>query len=279
MKPSSRSATAKRTPSSNGTIEQVASYVRRSNPHLLTGHRVNQTFSSIVWSLFDWHNETVNVWSHLVPGMLFLHLLVQVVYDESRAWADQTVLTCYLGATSFLCFFSATYHLFSAHSERVHNVVVKLDFLGILLVIAASFSIGIYYGFHCEPHFRNFYLITCLLFDAGLLVTPFVEMDIRIRRTIFVSAVFVAVIPMTHLCLLYGMHSVVQHTAVILVLYCVAFFFYVTKFPEKYFPRTFDLFGSSHQIWHMLLVGAFVYYYYGMETVYLQTLELPECAP
>jgi adiponectin receptor len=34
------------------------------------------------------------------------------------------------------------------------------------------------------------------------------------------------------------------------------------QFPEKFFPRTFDILGASHQIYHItLLAGAIAYYF------------------
>ncbi|PAV91737.1 hypothetical protein WR25_09244, partial [Diploscapter pachys] len=48
----------------------------------------------------------------------------------------------------------------------------------------------------------------------------------------------------------------------IIVLYSLtgaAFFFYVTMLPERKWPGVFDLFGSSHQCWHTLILGAMIY--------------------
>lgn len=33
---------------------------------------------------------------------------------------------------------------------------------------------------------------------------------------------------------------------------------YISRFPERFWPGTFDIFGSSHQIWHIfVLMGAY----------------------
>lgn len=37
--------------------------------------------------------------------------------------------------------------------------------------------------------------------------------------------------------------------------------FYITRFPERFFPGKFDYFGSSHQIWHCFVnMGAYFVY-------------------
>ena len=34
---------------------------------------------------------------------------------------------------------------------------------------------------------------------------------------------------------------------------------YARKFPEKYFPHTFDIIGSSHQLFHIcVVIGAYI---------------------
>ena len=32
--------------------------------------------------------------------------------------------------------------------------------------------------------------------------------------------------------------------------------FYASRFPEVVFPKTFDIFGSSHQLWHACVILA-----------------------
>ena len=38
--------------------------------------------------------------------------------------------------------------------------------------------------------------------------------------------------------------------------YGLGFVFYITRFPESKFPNRFDLFGSSHQFWHVAVLTA-----------------------
>jgi adiponectin receptor len=39
-------------------------------------------------------------------------------------------------------------------------------------------------------------------------------------------------------------------------MYLAGAIIYATKFPERYFPKTFDIYGASHQIFHMLVLFA-----------------------
>ena len=48
------------------------------NRHILTGYRIGyNTWRSIVSSLFQWHNETINIWTHLVG---FVAVLTAIIY-------------------------------------------------------------------------------------------------------------------------------------------------------------------------------------------------------
>ena len=41
------------------------------------------------------------------------------------------------------------------------------------------------------------------------------------------------------------------------VVYIVGAIIYAMRIPEKFFPRKFDLVGSSHQIFHLAVLGGF----------------------
>lgn len=47
------------------------------NEHLQSGYRMNYTsWRHILNSLFEWHNETLNIWTHLVGFCIFFVLLL-----------------------------------------------------------------------------------------------------------------------------------------------------------------------------------------------------------
>lgn len=52
------------------------------NEYIKKGYRVGYScFSSIFKSLFQWHNETINVWSHLLPALLIVFVLLFTIYE------------------------------------------------------------------------------------------------------------------------------------------------------------------------------------------------------
>lgn len=50
-----------------------------TNHNIFTGYRIGyNTHAKAAGSLFEWHNETTNVWSHLLCGLLFVYLIFYV---------------------------------------------------------------------------------------------------------------------------------------------------------------------------------------------------------
>jgi predicted membrane channel-forming protein YqfA (hemolysin III family) len=47
-----------------------------------------------------------------------------------------------------------------------------------------------------------------------------------------------------------------------------AFFFYVARLPERFWPGLVNYIGSSHQLWHILIVAA-LYHWHNTGILYL----------
>jgi adiponectin receptor len=136
---------------------------QRDNPHICSSYRKpSGSYHRSFASLFFIHNETVNVYTHLIPalatppGAVALYKLLQPRYAQATQ-SDVVAFSCFfLGAT--LCLgMSATYHTVSNHSPRVNKLGNQLDYVGIVLLITGSFVPSIYYGFWCDPNLQILY--------------------------------------------------------------------------------------------------------------------------
>lgn len=59
-----------------GSYEEADVWVK-DNEYLISGHRIEHYgFRETFKSLFTWHNETLNIWSHLLPALIFCIVLV-----------------------------------------------------------------------------------------------------------------------------------------------------------------------------------------------------------
>lgn len=113
-------------------------------------------------SLFRIHNETVNIYTHLIPGLaalpgsMALFKILQPRYAQATR-SDVFAFSCFfLGATACLSM-SAIYHTISNHSPRVNKLGNQLDYVGIVLLISGSFIPSIYYGFWCDATLQKIY--------------------------------------------------------------------------------------------------------------------------
>ncbi len=136
---------------------------QQDNHYIHGGYRpASNSYAKSFASLGYLHNESVNIYTHLLgaitftlSGVVFHRVLASRYASASRA--DILAFGCFfLGAASCLGM-SATYHTISNHSPRVNTIGNKLDYVGIVFLITGSFVPSVYYGFYCEPGLQNVY--------------------------------------------------------------------------------------------------------------------------
>jgi adiponectin receptor len=130
----------------------IQGYYRRDSGSIL------RSFGSLAY----WHNETINIYSHLIPALLSLpcamaiYKLLQPRYEQATK-SDVTAFCCFFLGAALCLGMSATYHTISNHSPMVNQIGNQLDYVGIVLLITGSFIPCIYYGFWCAPTLQKVY--------------------------------------------------------------------------------------------------------------------------
>jgi adiponectin receptor len=135
----------------------------QSNRYILHGYRT--TSGSAYDSYSSWsyiHNESLNIYSHLIPAILFLSgafYIQRYLVDRYRevAVADIIVFSIFMLAAVISLSLSATYHTLMNHSEHLNHLCLRLDMLGVVVFILGDLVLGIYLVFWCEPCLRNIY--------------------------------------------------------------------------------------------------------------------------
>lgn len=95
----------------------------QDNDYLHFGHRPPlASFKACFWSIFRFHTETLNIWTHGVGCLLFLILSVYIFVGSSYANVpiiDRIMLGIFL-TTAIVCLASSTcYHTVACHSFQV----------------------------------------------------------------------------------------------------------------------------------------------------------------
>jgi adiponectin receptor len=137
---------------------------RRDNAYILSGYRADRnSYASSAKSVFRIHNETVNIWSHLlgalisIAGAVYLYWVIKPRH-ESATGQDVAVFACFFAGAVICLGMSATYHALLDHSEDVAKWGNKLDYTGIVALIVGSYAPALYYGFYCQPRLMTMYM-------------------------------------------------------------------------------------------------------------------------
>ena len=175
--------------------------------------------------------------------------------------------------------FSSIFHLTGQISINFHRILSRFDYGGVCLLITGSCYPPYYYFFYCEPKYRAFYLTFMTTFGLstfGLCLTNGFNLpDKRILRgSSFLTFGICAGTPILHV-ILFGENLRgynIETRFLFWYLGSITYFFgallYLFRFPEKYFPGKFDLFGSSHQLLHVAVLIAVFFHYIGCLDAY-----------
>ncbi|KAH8882613.1 HlyIII-domain-containing protein [Thozetella sp. PMI_491] len=253
---------------------------RRDNAYIHSGYRpTSNSYWGSFASLAYLHNESVNIWTHLLgaiaftAGGLFLHGVVAPRY-KTASDADMLVMSCFFGG-AFACLgMSATFHTLCNHSPTVAMWGNKLDYTGIIFLIVGSYVPALYYGFFCQPALLTVYLYMISLLGLGCLAASWFE-HFRTpswrpyRALMFVGLGVSGVVPVVHGIIQEGYSHVNERMGLNWVLlegamYIFGAFLYGVRWPERQFPGSFDIWGSSHQIFHVFVVLAAASHLVGM---------------
>ncbi|KAK3385314.1 hemolysin-III channel protein-like protein Izh2 [Podospora didyma] len=255
----------------------LPSWLQEGNHYIETGYRPRaSSILDCIHSLKYLHNETVNIFSHAIGAVLFFAMPFYVFntkipprYAVSTLEDKVACFVYFIGVA--ICFlFSTGFHVFLHHSPRTFSMGLKLDFQGVIMLMWGANIPLIYYGFVCNPTLQFFYwsLTTFLgaLCSAVTFHPRFSDPHLRaVRAATFGALALSTFIPVFHGMAVYGYEIQSQRIGLQWVLATLAFntlgaSAYAFKFPERWFPRRFDIFGASHQIMHVLiLIAGFMY--------------------
>ncbi|KAI0401454.1 mPR-like GPCR protein [Xylaria palmicola] len=253
----------------------------QDNPFIKHGYR--PICRSTVACLQSWgflHNETLNIYTHLIPaaavlfiGEAWVLLYLRQKYVDAGA-SDYAIFAFLLSAAAACLGISSAYHTLMNHSREVEARWLRLDFVGIIILIVGSGPRGggpwggglAYVGFWCESTERKIYWGMSASLGAVSIVIMIAPYFQGLKWRTFRLAVFVVtglsgLAPIIHGIHLFGFAQMARQSGLPYYiaeggLFLVGAVTYASRFPECLKPGTFDIFGSSHQIFHVLVVIA-----------------------
>ncbi|KAF8463008.1 hemolysin-III related-domain-containing protein [Kalaharituber pfeilii] len=239
----------------------ILSYYRPPSYSLLTSFR----------SLLYLHNESINIYTHLLGAIVALCLpyyiftLLSPRYPTMHPLDTIALLSFLLGSGTCL-FLSATYHTVSNHSRPLARLGNTLDYIGIVAMIFGSYIGSLTYGFWCLPALRTRY--TAVIGGLGLICSilalhpHFRTPKYRpFRATMYILYGSSGIVPIIHGSRILGFSDLSAQIQLRWLLaqgglYILGALIYAARVPERWAPGRFDLFGASHQVFHVLVLAA-----------------------
>ena len=152
---------------SSNVIQHILHYDQlpewmKVDPYIKLGYRRHSnSFRDCFWSLFYVHNESVNIWSHLLPAIFYLvRLYFQMIHSPNNfPTADWVVFQLYILCTVGCLLLSAIYHCTNSHSEQISRLFLKFDYFGIVLSVTGTITSSAYFGLYGNALLQGIYIL------------------------------------------------------------------------------------------------------------------------
>ena len=213
--------------------------------------------SVFISALFRIHNETVNIWSHILAVIIGCVALIIYAVENKHTIIILWITTAIVGHLG-----SVTYHIGRCINPSKIRLWYKMDMTGIWILQIGSFGSCIYLAFQCHVFLQRFYMglfgIISLVFVPLYLYEPIAtKVPANIKLIIIMVSVGVNIIPFIHLfCILpteLGLSLVYHCLCLQYGLFAVAAIIWYYHIPERFAPGKFDIWCHSHQWWHVMM--------------------------
>ena len=238
----------------------------RIRHHILTGYRPEgQAWYKYVLGFFQWHNETTNMWTHLISFLWAVYMIFKLwnTYDMSDPYLYPLGACMLTYVPVYLC--STIAHIFSNKSEVLHYVLFYGDYMGIS-VFGAGAAVAAHHYSVRNPPLQSF-------LDS---YSPYVNVSINIGmfalfcygklyhgRASKMSKVTRAIINLlSYLWFLLPIANRISNSEeseaidfhkIGITFYVISGIFYSSHIPERFLPKVFDNFGQSHNVFHVTM--------------------------
>jgi len=262
----------------------------KDNEYLKRGHRPPlNSFKACFNSVFRIHTETGNIWTHLLGFIAFISIASYYLSRPSTEiqWQEKAVFSAYFAGAILCMGFSWIFHTVYCHSEKVGRLFNKLDYCGIALLTMGSFVPWLYYSFYCRMAAKITYLTLIFTLGAACITVAmwdkFAEAKYRsVRACTFIALGLSGIVPAIHFTITDGFWHALESASLgwlilMAVLYITGAIIYALRIPERIWPGKFDIWCSSHQIFHMFVLAAAFVHYHGISEIAQYRLTLGDC--
>jgi adiponectin receptor len=253
------------------------------NPYVLNGYRFCEGHWACIRSITHIHNESTNIWSHLIGVVLVLAVAFYLYPTHMNFQVSTTADVCmaalfFFAACKCLVCSCVMHTMNSISHQGLLERYACVDYTGISLLVGASIMTLEYTAFYCEPTSRYAYMSFTAILSIGGVYLPwnstFNRNDLSwLRVCFYVTLAATCFFPFGQLVATHGM----EYTAAFygppmksMMVYLLGAIIYAARVPERWLPGRFDYLGASHNIWHCAVLGGIILHYFAMQEMFSQ---------
>ncbi|GMH44266.1 hypothetical protein BSKO_12200 [Bryopsis sp. KO-2023] len=243
--------------------------VLQFNKYIRSGYRAGFSYWDCVRSVSQVHNETGNIWSHLLPLTIWTLLLALGVITPWKFapwaffWSAVSICCCFTGSILYHTFMGCDCH---------YRGWLSLDICGIYFVLVGSQWAGMLIGFACHPRLGKasvalYYLVGALGIVSSLRAKTSKQRGLPLLALLALRIAFLSTRPTLGGA---SMEAFWVYAAAEVVSF-VGGVVNVLRIPERWGPppkpRTqarFDYWANSHQLMHIFVTIAMIIMHYGL---------------
>jgi predicted membrane channel-forming protein YqfA (hemolysin III family) len=145
--------------------------VWRHIPFIEGHYRLDYSFLDALFSLFFWHNETLNIWTHLLGFFLALAWMWYSLHSwlKDSESSDKLFFLLLMLSSQFQMVCSTFHHWFGCMNRTIYYLSARLDYSSIAILLPTGTSCAIHFILKCERNFMWFYSSLNILFGVGVM--------------------------------------------------------------------------------------------------------------
>jgi adiponectin receptor len=237
------------------------------NPFIIGGYRNPKSPVKAFLSVFEWHNETLNIYSHFLPGLIWLYMSFSYANEEYYLPTEpflRYLIHFSYAAAAFMGFSSAFAHTFYIVNQKWHDMCWKLDFVGIIVINITHQILDTYILLYMYPTLFHVALSMQGIFST-LCIYDVITEKTKINWGIVYPIMASTVLTIPAAISAYSQSSVILHfisncSIGCSILVCIAGgVFYIGKIPERIWnPRGILDNFNSHVWFHLTIVASLI---------------------
>jgi adiponectin receptor len=239
-------------------------------------------------------NEYIKVAAeNLIAKFLKLKQLekkTKYLFRKKGHWLKTYPIAVFLSTAIFCLLSSTIFHLFNPISLKIFTILHKIDLAGISILNFGSVFAMYYYYFYCMLIPFQIYVSVFFCFCFGVFFISLgddihLEKNVHWKSSMYAGLGLINLVPMMHMIVLSFYagpeNDYIPPNICFFLLFLMAALYlgglaiYSYRFPERFYPKTFDIWLNSHTIWHVFVFLAALTHYINLLYIYESRQALP----